>query len=177
MARTGPRASGVASRRQGTRPGPQPPAGCSHRLVSRTGNGDLKENSKLPGTFSGQQREELSGLLQGSLTPTGDAVLPAAPPLGVVADEQKDGKVPDEWPSGTCLTESRPPDGSAALWPGQLWVPEDNDEGTGWPTAYPDTVLYAPEAAPQHKRYLLQNSKSDANVVLDNHCETPSQST
>lgn len=62
--------------RQGTKaPGPaSAPADCSHRLVSRPGNGDVKEKPNVPGTFPGQQREELSGPLQGSLRPTGDAV-------------------------------------------------------------------------------------------------------
>lgn len=86
------------------------------RLVSRTGNGDLNEKFKPWGNCSGLQREVLlSGLLQGSLVPKDDtgsgcSQLTPAPSsinsvLGerVVEDAQKNGEMPAELASGTCL--------------------------------------------------------------------------
>lgn len=60
--------------------------------------------------------------------------------------------------SGICTKKNQPPEASAPLRPGELWLAKHRDEGPGWQSV-PSTVSHALKAVPRDKHYLLQNSK------------------
>lgn len=76
----------------------------------------------------------------------------------MVEDEQKSGQMQLSWPQESARKRTSPPEASAPLGPGELWLAKHRDEGPGWQSV-PSTVSHALKAVPRDKHYLLQNSK------------------